>query len=68
MDREARQSDAYRAHLRALPASTCPPPGGYFGVKSTMEFVVKVNASDVAPAFYEIRTVALHPRRFDQDM
>ena len=26
---------------------------GYFQVKSTMEFVVKVNGVDVAPAFYQ---------------
>jgi hypothetical protein len=26
---------------------------GYFQVKSTVEFVAKVNAVDVAPAFYE---------------
>ena len=26
---------------------------GYFQVKSTMEFVVKINAVDVAPSFYE---------------
>jgi hypothetical protein len=26
---------------------------GYFQVKSTMQFVVKVNALDVPPSFYE---------------
>ncbi len=26
---------------------------GYFQVKSTMEFVVKVNGADVSPEFYE---------------
>jgi GNAT superfamily N-acetyltransferase len=55
IDREARQADSdkirtfatHSAFRRVLRRS------GYFPVKSTMEFVVKVNAIDVAPAFYE---------------
>ena len=55
IDREARQADsdkirAYAMHAgyrRALKRS------GYFQVKSTMEFVAKVNAVDLPEAFYE---------------
>ena len=40
-------------------------PSGYFQVKSTMEFMVKVNGVDVEPDFYEgHRPLARHARRF----
>ena len=55
IDREARAADsdkirtfsmneAFRKHLRK---------SGYYAVKSTMEFVAKVNAVNVPPAFYK---------------
>lgn len=55
IDREARQADSdkirafamHAAYRRALRRS------GYFQVKSTMEFVAKINAIDVPAAFYE---------------
>ncbi|MFL6279680.1 MAG: hypothetical protein ACJ731_06195, partial [Vicinamibacterales bacterium] len=55
IDREARQADSdkirvfatHGAFRRGLRRS------GYFPVKSTMEFVVKINAIDVPPSFYE---------------
>ena len=55
IDREARQADSdkirafatHGAFRRALRRS------GYFQVKSTMEFVVKINAIEIPPAFYE---------------
>lgn len=55
IDREARQADSdkirtfamHGAYRRILRRS------GYFQVKSTMEFVAKVNAVDVVPTFYE---------------
>jgi hypothetical protein len=55
IDREARQADSDKIRVFATHAAfrrvlrRC----GYFQVKSTMEFVVKINAVDVAPSFYE---------------
>jgi GNAT superfamily N-acetyltransferase len=55
IDREARQADSDKIRVFATHAAfrrvlrRC----GYFQVKSTMEFVVKINAVDVPPAFYE---------------
>jgi predicted N-acetyltransferase YhbS len=55
VDREARQADSDKIRTFALHAGfrRVLRRAGYFVVKSTMEFVVKVNAVDVAPAFYE---------------
>ena len=55
IDREARQADSDKIRAFATHAAfrrvlrRC----GYFQVKSTMEFVVKINAVDVPPSFYE---------------
>lgn len=55
IDREARQADSDKIRVFATHAAfrrvlrRC----GYFQVKSTMEFVVKINAVDVPPSFYE---------------
>lgn len=55
IDREARQADSDKIRTFALHASfrRVLRRSGYFQVKSTMEFVAKVNAVDVEPAFYE---------------
>ena len=55
IDREARQADSDKIRVFATHAAfrrvlrRC----GYFQVKSTMEFVVKINAVDVPPSFYD---------------
>lgn len=55
IDREARQADSDKIRVFALHAGfrrvlrRC----GYFQVKSTMEFVVKINGLDVDASFYE---------------
>jgi GNAT superfamily N-acetyltransferase len=55
VDREARQADSDK--IRAFASHTSfrrvLRRAGYFQVKSTMEFVVKVNALEVPPGFYE---------------
>jgi hypothetical protein len=55
VDREARRadSDKIRAFVLHSAFRRVLKKSGYFQVKSTMEFVVKVNALDVPPAFYE---------------
>jgi hypothetical protein len=55
VDREARQVDSDKIRAFAMHAAfrRMLRRSGYFQVKSTMEFVVKVNAVDVEPAFYE---------------
>lgn len=55
VDREARQADSDKIRAFASHSSfrRVLRRAGYFQVKSTMEFVVKVNAVDVEPAFYE---------------
>ena len=55
IDREARQADSDKIRTFAMHASfrRVLKRSGYFQVKSTMEFVTKVNAIDVAPEFYE---------------
>jgi len=55
VDREARQadSDKIRAFSTHVSFRRMLRRSGYFQVKSTMEFVVKVNAVDVQPEFYE---------------
>jgi GNAT superfamily N-acetyltransferase len=55
IDREARQADSDKIRTFALHAMyrRILRKSGYFQVKSTMEFVAKVNGVDVAPAFYD---------------
>lgn len=55
VDREARRadSDKIRAFVMHAAFRRVLKRSGYFQVKSTMEFVLKVNALDVAPSFYE---------------
>ena len=55
IDREARQADSDKIRTFAMHASfrKVLKRSGYFQVKSTMEFVVKVNGIDVDPSFYE---------------
>jgi predicted N-acetyltransferase YhbS len=55
IDREARQADSDKIRTFALHANfrRVLKRSGYFQVKSTMEFVAKVNAVDVTPEFYE---------------
>jgi len=55
VDREARQADSDKIRTFSTHAAfrKVLKRSGYFQVKSTMEFVVKVNAVDVEPAFYE---------------
>jgi GNAT superfamily N-acetyltransferase len=55
VDREARRADSDKIRAFAMHAAfgRVLKKSGYFQVKSTMEFVVKVNAVDVTPSFYE---------------
>jgi predicted N-acetyltransferase YhbS len=55
VDREARQADSDKIRTFAMHAGfrKVLRRSGYFQVKSTMEFVVKVNGVDVDPAFYQ---------------
>jgi GNAT superfamily N-acetyltransferase len=55
IDREARQADSDKIRTFAMHASfrRALKRSGYFQVKSTMEFVAKVNAVEVGPEFYE---------------
>jgi GNAT superfamily N-acetyltransferase len=55
VDREARRADSDKIRAFAMHAAfgRAIRKSGYFQVKSTMEFVVKVNAVDVPPSFYE---------------
>ena len=55
VDREARQADSDKIRTFAMNAAfrRALRRGGYFQVKSTVEFVAKVNAVDLAPSFYE---------------
>ncbi len=55
VDREARQADSDKIRAFAMHAEfrRVLRRSGYFPVKSTMEFVVKVNGVDVDPDFYE---------------
>ncbi len=55
IDREARQADSDKIRTFAMHAGfrRILKRSGYFQVKSTMEFVAKVNAVDVDAAFYE---------------
>jgi GNAT superfamily N-acetyltransferase len=55
VDREAHQADSDKIRTFAMHAGfrKMLRHSGYFQVKSTMEFVAKVNGIDVQPAFYE---------------
>lgn len=55
IDHEARQADSDKIRTFAMHAAfrKILRKSGYFVVKSTMEFVIKVNRADVSPAFYE---------------
>jgi hypothetical protein len=55
VDREARAADSDKIRAFALHAGfrRLLRRSGYFQVKSTMEFVVKVNDEEMPPAFYE---------------
>ncbi len=55
IDREARQADSDKIRVFAMHAGfrRALRRSGYFQVKSTMEFVVKINGIDVDPSFYE---------------
>jgi GNAT superfamily N-acetyltransferase len=55
VDREARRADSDKIRAFALHAAyrRTLKRSGYFQVKSTMEFVVKVNSIDVPASFYE---------------
>jgi hypothetical protein len=55
IDREARDADSDKIRVFALHAGfrRLLRKSGYFQVKSTMEFVVKVNGASVSPEFYE---------------
>lgn len=55
VDREARNADSDKIRTFAMHGvfRRVLRHSGYFQVKSTMEFVVKVNGVDVGPAFYE---------------
>jgi GNAT superfamily N-acetyltransferase len=55
IDREARQADSDKIRVFAMHAGfrRVLRRSGYFQVKSTMEFVVKINGRDVDPSFYE---------------
>lgn len=68
IDREARQADSDKIRVFATHAGfrRILRRSGYFQVKSTMEFVVKVNGIDVAPRFYE-NTESWHVMLGDSD-
>jgi GNAT superfamily N-acetyltransferase len=55
IDREARQADSDKIRVFAMHESfrRVLRRSGYFQVKSTMEFVVKINGVDVESGFYE---------------
>jgi hypothetical protein len=55
IDREARQADSDKIRAFAMHAAfrRLLKKDGYFQVKSTMEFVAKVNGLEVPPTFYE---------------
>ena len=68
IDREARQADSDKIRAFATHASfrRMLRRAGYFQVKSTMEFVAKVNGVNVPPSFYE-ETDAWHVTLGDSD-
>ena len=68
VDREARRADSDKIRTFALHAGfrRVLKRSGYFQVKSTMEFVLKVNALDVDSSFYD-RTENWHITLGDSD-
>jgi predicted N-acetyltransferase YhbS len=68
IDREARQADSDKIRTFAMHAGfrRMLRRAGYFQVRSTMEFVAKVNGVDVPPSFYE-ETDAWHVTLGDSD-
>jgi GNAT superfamily N-acetyltransferase len=68
IDREARQADSDKIRAFALHAGfrRMLRKSGYFQVRSTMEFVAKINGIDVPPSFYE-ETDAWHVTLGDSD-
>jgi len=68
IDREARRADSDKIRTFAMHAAfrRALRRGGYFQVKSTMEFVVKVNDLEVPPTFYD-STDAWHVTLGDSD-
>ncbi|HXG56403.1 MAG TPA: GNAT family N-acetyltransferase [Vicinamibacterales bacterium] len=68
VDREARQADSDKVRTFVLHAGfrRALKRSGYFQVKSTMEFVAKVNGLDVDQAFYD-RTENWHITLGDSD-
>jgi len=68
IDREARQADSDKIRVFAMHAGfrRVLRRSGYFQVKSTMEFVVKINGIEVEPSFYE-NTDAWHITLGDSD-
>ncbi len=68
IDREARRADSDKIRVFAMHASfrRALKKSGYFQVKSTMEFVIKVNAMDLPSSFYE-RTDKWHITLGDSD-
>jgi hypothetical protein len=55
VDREARAADTDKVRTFALHDGfrRLLKKSGYYSVKSSMEFVARINAVDVPPAFYE---------------
>jgi hypothetical protein len=55
VDREAQQADSDKIRTFAMHAAfrKMLRRAGYFQVKSTIQFVAKINGLDVSPAFYE---------------
>jgi hypothetical protein len=68
IDREARRADSDKIRTYAMHAGfrRLLRRSGYFQVKSTMEFVAKINGIDVPPSFYE-QTDAWHVTSGDSD-
>lgn len=68
VDGEARAADSDKIRCFAMHAGFKRQlrRSGYFGVKSTMEFVAKINAMDLAADFYQ-RTDAWHVTLGDSD-
>ena len=68
VDREARQADSDKIRVFASHAAfrRALRKSGYFQVKSTMEFVLKINGIDVDPSFYE-NTESWHVTLGDSD-
>jgi hypothetical protein len=68
LDREARAADSDKIRTFAMDERfrRLLKKSGYYSVKSTMDFVAKINAFDVSPAFYK-STDAWHVTLGDSD-